>query len=185
MKSLLATLLTAVLLVISVASVEAQRSRGGGGGSDSEHTMAIKANPITLAFNIYNAGFEKSMGKSSFLVGASYASEILGIDVSSFGADVGYRYYISDGNLEGFYITPKLGFSTGSAGIADASYSTFGLAAELGYQVKTDGGFIFDIGIGPSWNRFGGDYEQAGFDIDEGATSYTSPSATLAIGYAF
>lgn len=177
MKKSFLPIFVIALITFSVTDMNAQR-----GGSSSDQTMAIKANPLALAFNIYNASFEKSMGKSSFLVGASFASKVLGIDVSSAGADVGYRYYISGGNLEGFYFNPKLGFSSGSSG--DLSYTTFGLAAELGYQIKTDGGFVFDIGIGPSWNKLGGDYDGIGFD-NEGGGTYTSPSGTLALGYAF
>lgn len=171
-KLLLSCCVCAFFLVGFTIDATAQRSSSSSDGGG----MAIKTNPITLAFNFYNASLEKSFGRTSIILGGSFFTGIGGVDVTAFGADLSYRYYFTNGDMEGFYINPKVGFNVGSDAF-DSSFTGLLLAAELGYQVRTDGGFIFDIGIGPAWRRIGGD--------SSAVSGGGLPSATLAIGYAF
>lgn len=143
----------------------------------------IKTNPLGLAFGNFNATYEAVISESSsVLVSANYFYRLFGVDVNSFGAGGGYRYYITYKKKDipsGFYVQPQVGFSFG--GVGDFNYNTFSIGAELGYQWAWPSGFVLDLGIGPNYTSLGGDYQEIAFDNGSGIF----PSATLAIGYAF
>ncbi|KAA3640558.1 MAG: DUF3575 domain-containing protein, partial [Bacteroidetes bacterium] len=145
----------------------------------------IKANPIGLAFGNFNATYEKVLNDaSSVLVKGSYRYSLFGIDVSTFGIGAGYRFYITNKNKPapgGFYVQPQASFSGGSVGDSGASYTSFGVGAELGYQWVWDSGFVLDLGLGPNYTVLSGEVDDFGRDSAGGIL----PSATLAIGYAF
>ena len=153
-----------------------------------QHKSVIKVNPLGLAFGNFNATYEGVLnGKSSIVGQANFRDQLFGVDVSIFGAGLGYRYYITNKNLpapEGFYVQPQVSVLFGSVNDddeVDANFTTFGVGAELGYQWVWDSGFVLDLGIGPMYTNISGDVDEVSFD----ETSGILPSATLAIGYAF
>lgn len=145
----------------------------------------IKTSPIGLAFGNFNATYEKVLNeKSSVLIRANYFYQFLGVDVNTFGIGGAYRYYFTHANKDvptGFYVNPQLGVSFGSSD--DISYGTFSIGAEVGYQWAWDSGFVLDLGIGPNFTTFNGDFNELDFDSD--GDSAVLPSLTIAIGYAF
>ncbi len=156
-----------------------------------ERRNIIKTAPVSLAFGNFNVGYERVLNaSSSVLVKANYFYQLGGIKVNTFGAGVAYRYYFTHKKVEvptGFYINPQAGFAFGSPSddedTESASFSTFSLGAELGYQWAWDSGFTLDLGAGPNFTFLGGDYEDIDFSYS-GATVIL-PSLTVAIGYAF
>lgn len=148
--------------------------------SVNAQSQVIKANPIGLAFGAFNACYEKVLNeKSSLLISGAYFNGGIGdIDVTSFGAGVGYRKYITKKEApNGFYVQPTLSFGSGSEALTDVSYLQLGIGADLGYQWVWDGGFVLDLGIGPNYRIVLGDEASVGNGI--------GPSAVAAIGYAF
>ena len=147
--------------------------------------QAIKVNPLGLAFGNFNATYEKVLNdKSSVLISANYQYQLLGVDVNSFGLGLGWRYYITNKKKPvpaGFHVTPQIGANFGS--VDDFNYNTYVIGAEIGYQWVWDSGFLLDLGIGPGFYFFSGDYEDVGFDTD--GSSFIGPIGTLAIGYAW
>lgn len=153
----------------------------------------IKTNPIGLAIGNFNGTYERVLNdKSSVLVSANYLYRLFGIDVSSLGAGVGYRYYLTHGKKAvptGFYLQPQIGFGAGAITATREDeeqrirYYTFSLGAEIGYQWSWESGFTLDLGLGPNITTFRGDVMAEDF----GRSSLTTPlpSMTVAVGYAF
>ena len=158
------------LLVIAFAFVNA-----------NAQTSIIKTSPLSLAFGNFNACYEKTTGeKTAFEVSGNFYYKLLGVDVSGGGLGIGYKFYVTRQEApRGFYIEPEVGYSIGSAD--DLSYNSIGLGALLGYQLIGDSGFTFDIGVGPNYNIYGGDFDDIGFD----STGGFGPSIKLAVGYAW
>ncbi len=134
---------------------------------------AIKTGPVALAFGNANIAFEHQFAdKMSFLLKGSYLYGFkVGDDrVDGYSVGAGFRYYLKQKkNLAGFYVQPQ------------AKYSSVGyinVAAILGYQFRWDGGFVLDLGVGPSKYIVVGDGESLTVPL-------IWPVMTLAIGYAF
>jgi len=143
-------------------------------------SSVIKANPIGLAFGAFNACYEKVISdKSSVVLSGSFFSGGIGdVDVTSFGAGAGYRFYITKKEApRGFYAQPTVGFGSGSESLTDVSYLQLGIGVDLGYQWVWESGFALDLGIGPNYRIVLSDEASVGNGI--------GPSAVVAIGYAF
>lgn len=146
-----------------------------------ERKNVIKVNPIALALGGFNATYEMVLNShSSMLFSGSYAFNLLGEDVSVAGLGVGYRYYFTHKKTEipsGFWLTPQVGFETGSLkdGSNKESVYAFALGAQIGYQWAWKNGFTLDIGIGPSYANMSGAASASGI----------IPMGTLAVGFAF
>lgn len=151
----------------------------------------VKTNPFTLAFGNFNATYERVLNSSSSLLfQANYMFKSFGMDVSTGGLGVGYRYYFTHAKKQvpsGFYVNPEASFSIGSVnmdyygepGSTQSGISIFGIGAELGYQWAWSSGFTLDLGIGPMYRFVTG--ETNGFSRTNGI----SPAATVAVGFAF
>lgn len=155
--------------------------------ANAQQQNVIKTNPFSLAFGNFNATYERVLNSSSsFLVQGNYMYKLFGLDVTAGGLGLGYRYYFTHAKKQvpsGFYVNPEAGFSLGSVKYADgtkASFSTFGVGAELGYQWAWTSGFTLDLGVGPTYQFLTGK-DTSGF----AKTSGILPALTVAIGYAF
>jgi hypothetical protein len=149
----------------------------------SAQSQVVKTNPLGLAFGNFNVTYETVLNSSSSLnLSANYRYRLLGVDVSSFGAGVGWRYFFTHAKKPvpaGFYVMPQAIINFGS--VDDFNYTALGFGAEIGYQWVWDSGFVLDLGLGPMYRILSGEYEDIGFDGGSGVW----PSATLAVGYAF
>jgi len=148
----------------------------------------IKTNPFGLAFGNINLAYEKVLSESSsIIVKAKYTYKFLGLKVNVAGVGAGYRYYLSHAKKPapgGFYVNPEIAYNTGSSG--DFKYGTFVVGGEIGYQIGSKKGVVFDVGIGPKYTTFFGSFEQLAFDgLDNAAASILLPGITVAVGYAF
>lgn len=153
----------------------------------------VKTSPLSLLFGNFNAKYEQKLtDKTSFLVGANYLYKFLGQDVSTFGLDGEYRFFVTNKKKdvpEGFYAGPSLSFNYGSYNFEDiigggeegsGNYSTLGVGVTLGYQWIFESGVALDLGAGPQYNVGLSNSGDDGFDV-----SGVSPRILLAVGYAF
>jgi hypothetical protein len=155
---------------------------------DEAPGSVIKTNPFGLAFGNVNLAYEKVLGSSSsILVKGRYTYRFLGLKVNVVGIGAGYRYYVTHTKKPapgGFYVNPEIAFNTGSSGLVN--YGTFVLGGEIGYQIGSKKGFVFDIGVGPKYTTFFGSYDELDFNgFDTAKASILLPGLTVAVGYAF
>lgn len=149
-------------------------------------TRIVKTSPISLAFGNINLRYESKINdKTSWQVGANYIYKFLGTDVSSFGLDGEYRFYLTNKKKdvpEGFYIGPNVGLNFGSYKVLEDSYSysSLGLGATLGYQWIWDSGITLEVGAGPQYSTTLSNEESTGVDFNG-----ILPRLVFAIGYAF
>jgi hypothetical protein len=155
---------------------------------DEAPGSVIKTNPFGLAFGNFNLAYEKVLGESSSIIlKAKYTYRFLGLKVNVAGIGAGYRYYLSHAKKPapgGFYVNPEVAYNTGSSG--DIKYGTFVLGGEIGYQIGSKKGVVFDIGVGPKYTTFFGSFDQLDFNgVDNAKASILLPGITVAVGYAF
>lgn len=150
----------------------------------SAQDQIIKTNPLGLAFGNFNAIYEKALNeKSSISVGASYLYSFLGTDVTGFGFNGEWRYYITNEKKpapEGFYAGPSLGFRNFSVRDEDGSVSVVGIGGTVGYQWVWDSGVTLDLGAGPQYSIIVAE----GDDTTEDFSGFL-PRLFFAVGYAF
>ncbi len=145
---------------------------------NAQQKQIIKTNPFMLSIGNFNGSYETVLNsKSSVIISGSYIYGLFGEDINIAGFGLAYRYYITHAKKvvpTGFYVNPEISSYFNSYGFL------FGIGAELGYQWAWESGFVLDLGIGPML-RFGG----SGGDYDFFGGSPITPTATIAIGYAF
>lgn len=167
-----------LLMAVGVMIFSASVAQDGG------KPNIIKTNPIGLAFGSFNVTYEHALGQSSsFQVGGNFFSKIFGTEVSGFGIEAGYRYYITNANKpapEGFYVGPRVGYNSFTEKSTDAKASTIGIGALIGYQWITKVGVTIDLGAGPT-------YLIATGSDDATTTTFDGfvPNLTFAIGFNF
>lgn len=144
----------------------------------------IKTSPISLAFGNFNVRFEQAFDtQSSFQIGLNYWFKIFGSDVSAFGVNGEYRYFISHETKPapaGFYVGPTALASFINEKDTDASVTIIGIGGTIGYQWIWNSRVTLDVGAGPSYT----------FVIaeDDGASADFSgflPRIIIAVGYNF
>lgn len=167
------------LLVLNASLLTAQ---------DDQPGSVIKTNPFGLAFGNLNLAYEKVLSESSsIIVKAKYTYKFLGLKVNVAGIGAGYRYYLSHAKKPapgGFYVNPEIAYNSGSSG--DINYGTFVVGGEIGYQIGSKKGVVFDVGVGPKYTTFFGSYDQLDFNgVDNARASILLPGITVAVGYAF
>lgn len=144
----------------------------------------VKTNPLGLAFGNFNAIYEKALNeKSSVSAGASYLYRLLGTDVTGFGLNTEYRYYITNATKPapaGFYVGPSFGFRNFSEKNVDGSISLIGIGGTIGYQWVWDSGVSLDLGAGPQYSIIIAESDGSTEDF-----SGFLPRLVFAIGYAF
>ena len=115
------------------------------------------------------------------------------IETSSFGIDIGYRYYYLKKHLapKGLYVSPGLTFQmssidgfTGDAVGLNGNYTEFGIFGVAGYQYIFKFGLTFDVYIGFKSYVSSADIEYEGEKVNVGDTG-TTLDLGLTIGYAF
>ncbi len=157
-----------------------------GVGQAQAPAQLIKTNPIGLAFGNFNAFYEKALNESSsFVVGGRVIFKLLGTDVSGFGFNGEYRYYITNKTRpapSGFYIGPSVSFNnfTDKSAASNPKISTFGIGGIIGYQWIWGSGVVLDIGIGPQYSVIVAEGDGSTEDF-----SGFLPRVVLAVGYAF
>lgn len=167
-------LLLAVGVMIFSASV----------AQDGAKPNIIKTNPIGLAFGSFNVTYEHALNQAtSFQIGGNFFSKIFGTEVSGFGVEAGYRFYITNSAKpapEGFYVGPRVSYNSFTEKATDSKASTIGIGALIGYQWITKVGVTIDLGAGPT-------YLIATGSSDDTSTSFDGfvPNLTFAIGYNF
>lgn len=149
----------------------------------SAQDQIIKTNPLGLAFGNFNAVYEKALNESSSVsVGASYLYSFLGTDVSGFGVNGEYRFYITNQTKpapEGFYAGPSIGFRSFSESDTDASLSVLGIGGTIGYQWIWKSNVTLELGAGPQYSII-----VAEGDTSEDFSGFL-PRLVFAVGYAF
>ncbi len=144
---------------------------------NAQQTQVVKTNPFALAVGNFNVNYEKILNsKASIILSGSYTYELFGEEVNAAGLGFAYRYYITHAKKAvptGFYVNPEIISYFSSEDLL------LGIGAELGYQWAWESGFVLDLGIGPML-RFSaeGVYDFFG-------ENPVTPTATIAIGYAF
>ena len=112
----------------------------------------IKVSPVSLAFGIINAGYEKQLGdKSSIYPSASFYSRT---GVSGFGLGLQYRKYLSASKdfPAGFFVAPEVQYgSFKQKDFGDFSYSAFSLGGQIGYQWLLGDSFTIEASVGPTY----------------------------------
>jgi hypothetical protein len=154
-------------------------------GFSQQYKNVVKTNPIGLAFGNINVTWEHATNeKSSILFGANFLFQVFGVDVTSIGADFGYRYYFTHSKVEvpsGFNIYPQVGLNyTSFPDVSDVNATLLGIGFTVGYQWAWDSGFALDLGLGPIYRVFLGEVDDV--DID---ASGVWPRIIIGIGYAF
>ncbi|MEP7195221.1 MAG: DUF3575 domain-containing protein [Saprospiraceae bacterium] len=152
----------------------------------SAQQNVLKMNPLGFAFGIYNLTYERALGPAtSFQVGGRFFTKLFGLDVSSFGLDADFKYYITHKKKpspEGFYIGPGISFNKTSYNeFSDATATTFGIGGTVGYQWIWNSGFALDLGIGPKYLTI----ITSSDDLEGESISGVVPNLSFAIGYAF
>ena len=118
------------------------------GVAANAQTSAIKLNVTSLAVGTFNGSFEHAIGdKSSFQIGAFYASYGKDTEFKGFGITPEYRFYFGDkGAMQGFFVGPyvryqnyklsqqSVSFNTGAIYTESATLNTFGGGVNVGYQ---------------------------------------------------
>ncbi len=117
----------------------------------------IKVAPISLAFGVINAGYEKQLSdKSSIYPSASFYSRST---VSGFGLGLQYRRYLSASKEfpAGFFVAPEAQYgSFKQKDLNDFSYSAFSIGAQIGYQWVLGDNFTLEASMGPAYWIAGG-----------------------------
>ncbi|MFC0182434.1 Protein of unknown function [Pseudarcicella hirudinis] len=116
------------------------------------NAQIIKIAPVTFAFGIINAGYEKQLTeKSSIFPSASiYARS----GVSGIGLGLQYRRYLSASKSfpAGFFFAPEVQYgSFKQKDSNDYSYSAYSLGAQIGYQWALGDNFTIETSIGPAY----------------------------------
>jgi len=142
----------------------------------------IKTNPIGLAFGNINLTYEMALSNAtSFQVGGNFFTKILGTEVSGFGINGGFRYYITNATKpapQGFYVGPRVAYNSFTEKSTDEKATTLGIGALIGYQWIFGSGVTLDLGAGPTY-LFASDSSTTG--------DFTGiiPNITFAIGFNF
>jgi hypothetical protein len=162
MKKILLTLITIVAIN---ATINAQ---------------IIKVAPISLAFGVINAGYEKQLGEKSSIYPSAYVYSRS--SVTGFGLGLQYRRYLSASKdfPAGFFVAPEVQYgSFKQKDLADFSYSSFSLGAQIGYQWLLGDSFTLEASIGPAYWIAGGS--------STGTVTYDGvlPSIGFNLGYFF
>lgn len=146
---------------------------------------AVKLNVTALAFSIGNASFEHKLSdKSSFQVGAFYASYGSDIKFTGFGITPEYRFYMTGEAMEGLFLAPFVryqnfsidngtyyNYTTGTSGADKASINTFGGGVNVGYQWIFGGHFSLETFLRLGYN--GGSVKS---DLNRDGDDYTGLS---------
>ncbi len=118
----------------------------------TSNAQILKVAPISLAFGVINAGYEKQLSdKSSIYPSASFYSRN---SVSGIGLGLQYRRYLSSSKEfpVGLFIAPEVQYgSFKQKDYGDLSYSAFSLGAQIGYQWSLGDNFTIEASIGPSY----------------------------------
>lgn len=176
-----------LLLALLITTVSAMSQAKSG---------AIKTRPISLAFGVVNAEYEKAFGeKSSGQLGATIVStEFSSTKLSGFGVRPEYRFYSQEA-LRKFYWGPVLNYNSFTAKIEDAGFltsestvTTIGGGLKIGWDwlLGSSENIVLDLGIGAqylssSFNVKAGEED----DFDLGFFEGIVPILNFSIGYAF
>jgi len=106
-----------------------------------KYNQAITANPVALAFGLFNATYEKALSpQNSFTAGLNYWNYG---GWTAFGVSASYRWYLfqeQDKMIKGFGFGPMI--SLGQWGYENNTYSnstSFSIGAEASYKWIFDG----------------------------------------------
>lgn len=136
---------------------------------NTNESSVITVNPFGFIVGSYNIDYEKPLNfsNSSLSVGGTYFSmKLINLDVRSFGARAGMRFYKNQ-VLEGVYYGPVVsgGLLTGTELLIDndVEFYSVSFGGVGGYQWITQGGFVIDLNIGVGYNVYSDDYVENGF----------------------
>lgn len=179
-------LFTCVLLFAVIAGAKAQ---------DESKQNAIKINPLSLFLATGNVSYERAVSEnSSVQLGIFYSGvNISGLKYSGLGITPEYRFYVAGRRqaLNGMYVAPFLRYQNFSLKDKDsgdeASFSSFGGGALLGWEKTWGSGFVLDLFAGPSYNSGkvksdSGNEDQ--FDVSAGISGFGVRTG-ITLGFAF
>ncbi len=162
------------------------------GAHAQEVKNVVKVNPLGLIIGSASLSYERLLNeKSSVQLNANYGSwNILGNKISSIGAGLDYRMYISKTKVapNGWYLSPGASFSSVSYTSTDifsntitGSISSIGLKADMGYQWVWDSGFALELFFGAGYGIASGDSD----GISLGGATGIAPRLGIALGWGF
>ncbi|MEM9544677.1 MAG: DUF3575 domain-containing protein [Bacteroidota bacterium] len=150
----------------------------------SAQSSAIKTGPVGYAFGFVGICYEKVLSDhGSFQATLNPYNKVKDYDGTSYGASLEYRLYITNKEvLNGFYISPNIGFTLGNLTEQDTTVernaNAFHLVGKLGYQWIWTNNILVDLSLGPKFS-FGQD-DSIAPEFDG-----THPDVNFAIGYIF
>jgi hypothetical protein len=177
--------LFAAALVVAATSLKAQ---------DNGAQNAIKLNPLSLVFATGNIAYERAVSEnSSVQLGFFYSGVSLsGLKYSGLGITPEYRFYIAGNKqaLNGVYVGPFVRYQKFTLKDKDtndeASYSSFGGGAIIGWEKTWASGFVLDIFAGPAYNsgKFKNEADEDSFTIKGGIDGFGLRTG-ITLGFAF
>lgn len=143
--------LLAASLLVAATALKAQEN-----GAQN----AIKLNPLSLVFATGNVAYERAISaNSSVQLGVFYTGVgISGLKYSGLGITPEFRFYFAGNRtaLDGVYAGPFVRYQNftlkDKETNAEASFSSFGGGAIIGWEKTWQSGFVLDIFAGPSFN---------------------------------
>lgn len=177
-------LLLAVTLFAAINQVNAQ---------EGPALNAIKINPLSLFIATGNVSYERAVNQTqSAQLGLYYSGMSMGgLKYSGFGITPEYRFYIAGQRqaLNGVYAAPFVRYRSYTLSDKEtsdeASLSSIGGGATIGWQKASSSGFVFDLFIGPSYNKlkFKNETDEEEFDTELG--NGLGVRAGFTLGFAF
>jgi hypothetical protein len=178
-------LLVIACVFLSASAVQAQ---------ERSHQQALKINPLSAFLLTGNVSYERATASNqSFQVGAFYSGmSISGLKYSGFGITPEYRFYLAGRreSLNGLYAAPFLRYQSftfkDKETTEKANFSSIGGGATIGWEKTWNSGFVFDIFLGPSYNKgkFKNEADENTFDISSGVSGFGVRTG-IALGFAF
>ena len=160
--------------------------------AQSDHTNAIKLNPLSIIFSTGNVAYEKAIASNqSIQLGGFYSGVSLGgIKYAGWGVTPEYRLYFGGKAMHGGYVAPfgryqSFKLTDKEAGTKE-SFTSIGGGAVLGWEKAWSSGFVLDLFAGPSYNSgtfksTDGDPE---FDIKGGINGFGVRTG-ISLGFSF
>lgn len=135
----------------SASAEEGQEEAKASSVQEDFKPVALTLNPLTLILGRFGLNVEylpaphHGIMLNPYFSSASAEGSDIKTTYTSFGAELGYHFYLGDCGADGFFVGPQFVFLTSKAkdecksngcvlDDAEASFSAYGVAIDLGYQ---------------------------------------------------
>lgn len=161
---------------------------------DGFRNNAVKLNPLSLFLLTGNAAYERAVSTNQTVqVGVFYSGvSISGIQYNGLGITPEYRFYFG-GRKEAFngvYAAPFARYQnfkfTNKSTRENATFSSVGGGAVIGWEKMWDGGFVLDLFAGPIYNsgNVKTDANEDQFDLKAGVNGFGARLG-ISLGFGF